>query len=143
MEIYLLSLIFQYASPKQALDKARDVLTGVPLSTPSLEKVLQHLERYEQKESIFSPKDFVSFIPSELHIPFDTSYLSTITEFPDDSHFMDEIEKTAKQIKSHAVHKKLAKIAEMLKDAEIRHDESKVREYELEFDKFSRLLPKS
>ena len=35
----------------------------------------------------------VLVLPSELHIPFDTSYLSPITEFPDDSHFMDEIEK--------------------------------------------------
>ncbi len=140
LELYLLSLIFQSDKPKQTLAKAREVLSGVPLSTPSLEKLLTHLEKYQQDGTTFSPKDFIANLPSELHIPFDTSYIAPIPQLPDQDHFTAEIEKITKQIREFSVKNKLKQLAGLIKEAEIEKNEEHLQKYEEQFDKFSKLL---
>ncbi len=140
LEIYLVSLIFQSQNPKLAITNVRKIFDGITLSTVSLEKVLKHLSHYEQKESTFSPKDFVASLPSELHIPFDTSYLAPIPEFLDEEHKAQEIEKIAKQVKTYSIRRNLKHLAEKIKEAENGRDEEKAEKYEREFDEFSKLL---
>lgn len=139
LEIYLLSLIFQSPNPKKSLSAARTILGEVALSSSTLEKVLKHLEKYEQPAGEFSPADFTKVLPSELHISFDTAFLSPIAEL-DDVHFERELEKTAAQVKSGSVKKKLKELQEQLARAEKDKDREKITQYEEEFNKITKLL---
>lgn len=140
LEIYLLSLIFQSKNPKKTLVMARTILAGVPLATSSLEKVLVHLEKYTQPGTTFEAAEFAKILPSELHVPFDTSYLSPITEFSDESHFEKELGKTARQVRISAVHKKLDQVAAKLAEAEKNREDSLITRYQEEFEKYTQLL---
>jgi len=140
LEIYLLSLIFQSKNPKKILSHARTVLAGVPLTTPSLEKVLVSLEKYEQQGTTFDPADFAKVLPSELHVPFDTSYLSPIPEFSDETAFEKELGKIAKQVRISSVKKKLDDLGLKLAEAEKNREEDLVTHYQKEFEKYSQLL---
>lgn len=139
-EIYLLSLIFQSSKPKESLAVVRKSLSGVPFSTQALEKVLSHLEKYEQKESVFSPGEFAKILPPELHVPFDTAFLAPIPEFADENHLLHEIEKTTRKVKATAVKSRLHQLSELIKDAETQRDEEKVKLHQEQFDKLSKLL---
>ncbi|HVZ67090.1 MAG TPA: DNA primase [Patescibacteria group bacterium] len=139
-EIYLLSLILQSERPKEYLVEARTVLDGIPLSTPSYEKVLKHLEQYEQKGVNFDAQDFSSFLPSELRMAFDTASIAPISEFTNDAKLKSEIDKIARQVKQIGVKSKLKKLSSMIQEAEKEKNSEKLDEYEREFDKFSKLL---
>lgn len=139
LEIYLLSLIFQSKNPKSSLTTVRTILNGVPLSTPSLEKVLAELAKYEQPAGEFSPSKFAEFLPNQLHVSFDTAYLSPIAEL-DDSHFEDELTRTAKQVRTGAVKKKLQDLGELINSSQKDKDEEKLTKYQEEFDKMTQLL---
>lgn len=139
-EIYLLSLIFQSNKPKEYLVTVRKLLEGIPLLTQSLEKVLSYLEKYEQKESQFSPRDFAESLPSELHVPFDTAYLAPIPEFADQEHFERELEKITRKVKKTAVKKRLTDLASLIKQAERNKENDKLTHYQREFDQYTKLL---
>ncbi len=140
LEIYLLSLIFQTKNPKKSLSLARTQLAGIPLSTPSLEKVLSHLEKYQQPAaSAFSPADFAKELPAELHISFDTAYLSPISEL-DEQKYEKELEKTVRQVRTGSVKKKLNQLGELISTSERDKDAEKLQKYEEEFDKYTKLL---
>lgn len=143
LEIYLLSLIFQSDTPKQNLAKAKSILSNVTLSTPTLEKVLVHLEKYEQKEPVFSPREFAKLLPSELHVSFDTAYLAPIPEFQDPEHFDRELEKTARQARNASIKKKLLELSGLIKDAEDKKEDDQLAKYQEEFDKYAKMLSPS
>lgn len=140
LEIYLLSLIFQSQQPKKNLSLVRTQLKNVALSTPVLEKVLKHLESYQQPSVDFDIADFTKVLPVELHVPFDTAYLSPIPEFSDRSTFEKELSKITQQVRTESVRKKLRQIGEFIKEAEKEKNEDKIREYEEEFGKLTQLL---
>ena len=137
-EIYLLSLIFQSENPKQSLTFARSRLSGISLSTPSIEKLLSHLESYNQSD--FSAKDFSVYLPRELHLSFDTAYLAPIPEFQDNEQFYHELEKAAKQVRVLAIKKNIAKLTNLISQAEQEKDEGKLKTYQEKFSELSRLL---
>ncbi|MBI4092109.1 MAG: DNA primase [Candidatus Levybacteria bacterium] len=137
-EIYLLSLIFQSENPKQSLIFARSCLSGIILSTPSIEKLLSRLESYNQSD--FNAKDFSVYLPRELHLSFDTAYLAPIPEFQDNEHFYHELEKAAKQVRVLAIKKNLAKLTGLISQAEQEKDEGKLKTYQEKFSELSRLL---
>jgi len=140
LEIYLLSLVFQSKNPKNSLVSARTILAGVPLATLALEKVLSHLDKYEQKEAEFSPAEFAKFLPAELHVPFDTAYLSPIQEFADQEHFDRELEKIARQVRQSSVHKKLEHLSTLIKEAEKNKEEKRLTTYQEQFNEYTKLL---
>ena len=137
-EIYLLSLIFQSENPKQSLTFVRSHLSGISLSTPSIEKLLSHLESYNQSD--FNAKDFSVYLPRELHLSFDTAYLAPIPEFQDSEQFYHELEKAAKQVRVLAIKKNLAKLTGLISQAEQEKDEGKLKTYQEKFSELSRLL---
>ena len=137
-EIYLLSLIFQSENPKQSLTFARSRLSGISLSTPSIEKLLSCLESYNQSD--FSAKDFSVYLPRELHLSFDTAYLAPIPEFQDNEQFYHELEKAAKQVRVLAIKKNIAKLTGLISQAEQEKDEGKLKTYQEKFSELSRLL---
>ena len=137
-EIYLLSLIFQSENPKQSLTFVRSHLSGISLSTPSIEKLLSHLESYNQSD--FNAKDFSVYLPRELHLSFDTAYLAPIPEFQDSEQFYHELEKAAKQVRVLAIKKNLAKLTGLISQAEQEKDEGKLKTYQERFSELSKLL---
>lgn len=140
MEIYLLSLIFQSQNPKKNLGQVRTILAGVPLSTSTLEKVIIQLEKYPQKEQTFSPKEFAQFLPTELHVPFDTAYLAPIPEFTDSEHHENELKKIALQVRTLSIKKKLRALEELIKESEKKKEEEELTHHREEFDKYTKLL---
>lgn len=142
-EAYLLSLILQSDNPKTKLAFARSILQGIPLSTPSFEKVLEYLEKFQQKTPQFSAQSFAQFLPQELHALSDTAYLAPLPEFEDSDHYQKEIEKTATQVRVEAIRKKIGKLAESIKTSEQEKNEDKIKTYQEEFTKLSKLLTTS
>ncbi len=140
VEIYLLSLIFQSASPKDSLAHVRAILEGTPLSTSSLEKLLSYLSDYKQRGPSFDARDFVKFLPEELHVPFDTSFLAPIPEFSDQEHFFKEVEKTAKQAKIFSVKKALSQLSNLIGEAENEKNDEKLKNLQEKFSKLSKSL---
>lgn len=140
LEIYLLSLIFQSDSPRENLRKVRGILAGVPLSTPALEKVLINLEKFEVNDGAFSTRKFTEFLPSELHVPFDTAYLAPIPEFADNEHFGRELEKTAEQVRISSVKYKLTHLADLIRDAEKNKENEQLTKYQEQFNEYTKLL---
>lgn len=139
-EIYLLSLIFQSDKPAANLALVRKTLEEIPLSTLVLEKVLSYLEKYEQKDSSFSPGEFAKFLPQELHVPFDTAYLAPIPEFDSEESFVRELEKVARKVKKESIKKSLLKLSDLIKEAEKNKDNKKLTSYQEQFNKFTKLL---
>lgn len=146
LETYLLALILQSKNPKQSLVNVLTLLAcpaigggEVALSTPSFEKVLSYLEKFKQKTT-FSAEDFAKTLPSELHSPFDTSFLAPIPNLEDEEAYQKEIVKTAKQVRILAIKKRLETLRELISTAETQKDEEKLRDYEEKFDKLSKLL---
>ena len=104
-----------------------------------MEKVLTHLEKYQQPAGEFSPAEFAKFLPSELHISFDTAYLSPISEL-DELQFEKELVKCARQVRTSTIKKKLNQLQTQLAQAEKEKDSEKVTQYEEEFNKMTKLL---
>lgn len=140
LEIYLLSLIFQSNQPKKNLSLVRNELSGVKLATPVLEKVLKHLDEYQQPGVEFEIANFTTFLPSELHVPFDTAYLSPIPEFDRKDLFEKELLKITKQVKTGSVKKSLKMLGEAIKEAEREKNEEKIEKLEGEFSSLTQLL---
>ncbi|OGH54283.1 MAG: DNA primase [Candidatus Levybacteria bacterium RIFCSPLOWO2_12_FULL_40_10] len=138
-EIYLISLIFQSENPKQSLNFARTLLSGVKLSTPSIEKLLSFLDTYAQTGD-FNAQDFSKYLPHELHLPFDTSYLASIPEFLDKDHFYRELEKAAKQVRILAIKKTLSKLTTLISQAEQEQNKENLKTYQEKFSELSKLL---
>lgn len=139
IEIYLLSLIFQSKNPKTYLKKAREELYGIPLTTPALEKTLSFLEKFEQ-EGDFSIKNFLGLLPEALHVAFDTSYLAPVPEFENEEKHIREVQKVAQEIRLLSARKRLRGLSESIAKAEKDKDRKKLGEYNLEFEKLSKLL---
>ena len=140
LEIYLLSLIFQSKNPKQSLTRVLAILDKIKLTTPSLDKLLSYLEKYNHQNSVFDTSNFVKFIPAELHVPFDTSFLAPIPEFADDEHFFRELEKVVKQVKKLSIKKKLAQLTGLINEAEAKDDDEKLKNYKEQFNSYTKLL---
>ncbi len=140
LEIYLLSLIFQSEKPIQNLAVVRSIMGIVPISTISLEKVLVKLVEFGESGMVFSPQEFAKFLPGELHVPFDTAYLAPVPEFPDVSQFNRELERTARQVRTFCVKKRLNKLALLIKEAENNKEEESLLKYQEEFDTFTKFL---
>jgi len=82
-------------------------------------------------------------LPVELHASSDTAYLAPLPEFEDGVHYQREIEKTAIQVRIEAIRKKIGKLAESIKISEQEKDEDKIKTYQEEFTKLSKLLTTS
>ena len=140
LEIYLLALIFQSKNPKESLIKTLAILDEIKLTMPSLDKLLSYLEKYKYQDTVFNIPAFVKFIPTELHVPFDTSYLSPIPEFVDDEHFIRELEKVVKQVRKSSIKTKLTQLTELINEAEAKDDKKKLKNYQEEFNACVKLL---
>ena len=114
-------------------------MSGVKLSTPSIEKLLSFLDTYAQTGD-FNAQDFSKYLPHELHLPFDTSYLASIPEFLDKDHFYRELEKAAKQVRILAIKKTLSKLTTLISQAEQEQNKENLKTYQEKFSELSKLL---
>ena len=101
---------------------------------------MSYLEKYKYQNAAFNISAFVKFIPTELHVPFDTSYLSPIPEFVDDEHFIRELEKVVKQVKKSSIKTKLTQLTGLINEAEAKDDKKKLKNYQEEFNGYVKLL---
>jgi DNA primase len=118
LEEYLLALIVQNQIPKKALDTAMEVLSEVMPKERAYHKVMDHLLSHFKEQDSFDSNTFGDNLPKELAPTYDTCFLVSIPHFFDETHALEEIRKTARQLKRIYIQKTLKTLATEIKEKE-------------------------
>ncbi|HWY79927.1 MAG TPA: DNA primase [Candidatus Sulfotelmatobacter sp.] len=118
LEEYLLALIIQNETPKKALEKAMSILSEVLPKERSYHKIMDHLLSHFVHQKTFDSNTFGSILPRELVPTYDTCFLISLPNFLDEAHALEEVHKTAQQLKKIYVQKKLKTLALEMKQKE-------------------------
>lgn len=100
LEDYLISLIMQFKSPKQGLEKAVNLLSATVTKEKAYKKILTHLLEHLGTNEQFDSAKFSDGLPSELQHSYNKSILFPIPPFISDEQYLKEIEKVAKQLQN-------------------------------------------
>lgn len=115
VEEYFLALLIQSKEIKIYFSKIVNILERIEWKIPAYKKIYESLLQYFEKKDVFDSRDFVSFLPQELHSAFDTCYLLPILSFFDEKHFEEEVIKTARQLRMLALRSEMKKVGEEIK----------------------------
>ena len=134
LEEYLLALIIQSDKPNVTLAKAVKILSDSMTKERAYQKILLHLLSHFESSEHFDSTQFVTRLPTELLPSYDTSTLFPLPHFDNQDMLMQEVEKTAIQLKRFYLQKKMKDLAEEIKQ----QDENEERQAELQ-KKYSHL----
>lgn len=137
LEDYLVSLIMQYESPKETLEKALEVFSDAFSKEKAYQKILDLLVVYFSKHGEFNGKQFGESLPKELLTVYDKSLLFPLPSFPSSERHLEEVEKVATQLKELYLREKLRKLTEEISSKENSGDEDEVAILK---EEYSRLL---
>ncbi|HVA96137.1 MAG TPA: DNA primase [Candidatus Acidoferrales bacterium] len=118
LEEYLLALIVQNEAPKKALEHAMNVLTEVMPKERAYHKIMDHLLSHFAKQTNFDSNSFGEGLPKELVPTYDTCFLVALPHFIDEEHVLEEVRKTAMQLRRVYIQKKLKALAVEIKQKE-------------------------
>ncbi|MGH7204061.1 MAG: DNA primase [Candidatus Levyibacteriota bacterium] len=128
LEEYLLALIIQNASPRKVLDQAMKVLSDIMPKDRAYHKIIDHLLGHFEKDSQFDSSSFADGLPKELVPSYDTGFLLSLPQFVDEKHAVEEITKTAKQLKRIYIQKRLKELSAEIKQKDEEGAEEAVSE---------------
>jgi DNA primase len=134
LEEYLLSLILQYESPKVAMERAWGILSDALVTDRAHQKILSQLAEYCLTQPEFVPKTFVRDLPAELLPSVDKALLFPLTPFSASVKHLQEVEKTAHQLREVYLKDRIKRISLQLKEQSGDKEVSELRE------QFSRLV---
>ncbi|MDO8639525.1 MAG: DNA primase [bacterium] len=143
LEEYLLALIVQYKSPREALGIVKDLLIEFQFITPSYDKLFNSFYNYFTTTSLFDREKFISLLPKELINVFDTCYLFPLTLFEDDLEYLQEIRKTAKELQIIYLRSQMTRIGEEMKNKEKLATEEEMQKLQDKLSHFVSLLKKN
>ncbi|MDO8461093.1 MAG: DNA primase [bacterium] len=143
LEEYLLALILQCKSHKQALEIVKDLLIEFQFTTPSYNKLFNNFYNYFTTTSLFDRERFISSLPKELINAFDTCYLFPLTLFEDDLEYLQEIRKTAKELQIIYLRSQMTRIGEEMKNKEKLATEEEMQKLQDKLSHFVSLLKKT
>lgn len=126
LEEYLLSLIIQSSSPKQALDRAVAILSASLSKEKAYQKLIDHLMMYFADHEAFDQAIFSEQLPTELHFTYNKSMLFPLPPFDTDGHYQKEIDKVARQLKDIYLRERLKSVSEQIVSLEKDGNEAKV-----------------
>ncbi len=118
LEEYLISLILQSPSPRDAMDKVLQGLVDSGSQERAYRKILTHMAEYFQQHNEFDAKVFSERLPTELHQVYNTSILFPLPDLKDAKSYQAEIEKTTKELRDVYLRERIKKVSEELKKAE-------------------------
>ena len=143
LEDYLISLIVQHENPKQILESCLSILKDYKFDTDSYQKIINYLSDHFKNKSQFKSRDFLNILPQELVVSFDTSFLSPMPKFDEDSKYEEEVEKVARELRALFLKNKIREISFNLKLGEKDEDLKKIEDLEQELASTIGLLGKS
>lgn len=132
LEEYLISLILQSPSPKNAMEKVLKGLSDSGSSERAYQKILSHMAEYFQKQNEFDAKVFSEGLPTELHQVYNTSILFPLPDFKDEKSFEREVEKTTSELREVYLRQRIKKVSSELKIAEEKQDDDEVARLSVE-----------
>jgi DNA primase len=118
LEEYLLALIVQNETPKKAMDTAMEVLAEVMPKERAYHKVMDHLLSHFERQDGFDGNSFGERLPKELVTTYDTCFLVTLPQFLDEEHALEEIRKTARNLRKIYIQNIMKVIATEIKNKE-------------------------
>lgn len=142
LEEYLLALIIQDKTPKNAVEIAKNILQDYKFEALAHQKVINNLILYFEKQTIFDNKQFLASLPQELGQAFDRCFLFPVPQFANDIKRKEEIEKVARNLRALFLKNKIQLIAGNLKNEEKDQNSNKVESLEKELSGLISLLPK-
>jgi DNA primase len=114
LEDYLISLIMQFRSPKQGLEKAVSLLSPTVTKEKAYQKILSHLLEHLGANEQFDGVKFSDGLPSELQHSYNKSILFPIPPFISDEQYLKEIEKVAKQLQDLYLKDRLKTVSDQM-----------------------------
>ncbi|HVA97105.1 MAG TPA: hypothetical protein VND99_05615, partial [Candidatus Acidoferrales bacterium] len=126
LEEYLLALIVQNEAPKKALDTMMNILSEVMPKERAYHKVMDHLLSHFEHHADFNSDLFGNNLPKELVPTYDTCFLVTLPNFLDEEHAIEEVRKTAQQLKRIYIQKRLKALSLQMKQKEEAGQEDEV-----------------
>jgi DNA primase len=117
-ELYLLALVMQAKNPFAQVQKVKQILDGIELTTPAYDKLWTEIRNFSEESSAFSRDDFAKQLPAEILETFDTTCLVPIPEFSETNDYDNEVVKVATDTATLAVKEKIREISEKVQDLE-------------------------
>lgn len=142
LEEYILSLILQYESPKEAMRSAWAVLEDALVTDRAHPKILSQLESYCRIRDGFDAKTFVRELPPELLPAVDKALLFPLSVFDDRTKHLKEVEKTAKQLREVYLKNRIKRISLQLKEKGGQGEEKEADQLREQFSRLVSLLEK-
>jgi len=120
LEEYLVALIVQSEKPKSAMQKAIVILSDSMSKDRAYHKIMDHLLGHFETTDSFDGKKFADGLPKELVSAYDTSLLFPLPIFDDEEKLLVEVEKAAQKLKIIYIQDKMKKLADEIKQEEIK-----------------------
>lgn len=143
LEEYLLSLIVQSGSPKEAVKVAVAVLQTFMPKERAYQKILDHAIQHATSFEHFDSKQFTDGLPDELLKTYDTCFLYPLPKFLDEKSYLKEVEKTAESLKTEYVRAQMRVLSEKIKvkkEGSLEEDDKELTRLSEEFSKLSTKL---
>lgn len=147
LEEYIVSLLIQSPSPKKSVDILVQTVGNDMPSQRAYHKILHRLIAHFAHQDAFDIKQFGDSLPEELIKTYDTCFLYPLPKFADETDFLKEIEKKAKELHMQYVRAHMKQVSDKMKEKETKgqttaQEDSELIKLQEEFTKLSSQLPK-
>lgn len=143
LEEYLISLIIQNEDVKEGVMDIKKTLSDYKFETPSLEKILENIYLYFEKNEKFKNSEFSKNLSKELQATFDMCFLLPLPKFVSSLRYEDELKKVAKELLTIYIKDKIRIVSEEIKEKEGAKNEEEQEKLKKEFTRLLSLLPKN
>lgn len=134
LEDHLLTLILQSQNPKDAVATATKSLDNISLLTPHAKVIFDTLKEYFITSDALAVSEVNKLLHPSIIPTFDLYFLKPIPNFENNKNQLQEIEKTAINVKHSIVKKLLNDLALKIKEAEKLKDEEELQKLHEEFN---------
>ena len=140
LEEYLLALIIQGQNPKQSLLENKNTLLKYKFKNLSLQKILEELSEYFNKENSFDNKKFLNYLSAELIKAFDFCYIYPLAKFSKEEKYRQEIKKVTQELLNFYVKERIGNLSREITQKEKQNDKKEVEVLRKEFSNLLLLL---
>ena len=142
LEQYVVALLVQSPFVAMLLGGLEDFLREYTWYTPSLGKVLVHVQEYLKTHPQALAKDSLVSMPEELVQSFDTCFLLPLSQFVTEADWQEEVQKTVSELTRLAIKARMKLVSEEIAQKEQEGKTEEIVALQEEFTRLSRLLKK-
>lgn len=140
LEYYFLALLIQSPYISMLLGGLQTFLTDYEWHTPSLGKVIAHVDTFLKSHPQGLAKDSLNSMPEELQKTFDICFLLPLPNFTLESEWQDQLQKTAIELTTLFIKEKMKKIAQDIADKEKNGTSEEITKLQEEFTQLATRL---